>query len=86
MTLGEKVMLRVINNGVIVQRLNAVIAECPDVPAEFVAILRSGAGIAEGEITSIQPISQTLEAFASNRPSAGTAGHSKSPPTTSPMG
>ncbi|SDT42304.1 hypothetical protein [Bradyrhizobium canariense] len=60
-TLGEKVMLRVINNKVIVQRLNAVIAECPNAPAELVAILRSGAGIAEGEITSVQPISQTLE-------------------------
>lgn len=60
-TLGEKVLLRVVNNKVIVQRLNVVIAECPNAPSEFIAILRSGAGICEGEITSVQPISQTLE-------------------------
>lgn len=60
-TLGEKVTLRVVNNKVIVQRLNIVIAECPNAPAEFVAVLRSGAGICEGEITSVQPLSQTLE-------------------------
>jgi len=60
-TLGEKVLLRVVNNKVIVQRLNAVIAVCPNAPSEFIAILRSGAGIAEGEITSVQPISQTVE-------------------------
>lgn len=58
---GEKVLLRVVRDKVIVQRLNAIIAECADAPAEFVAHLRAGAGIAEGEITSVQPISQTLE-------------------------
>jgi hypothetical protein len=60
-TLGEKIMLRVVKDKVIVQRLNTVIAECPNAPAEFIAHLRSGAGIAEGEVTSVQPISQTLE-------------------------
>ena len=60
-TLSEKVLLRVVNSKVIVQRLNVVIAECPDAPAEFIAILRSGAGIAEGEVTSVQPLSQTVE-------------------------
>jgi hypothetical protein len=60
-TLGEKVMLRIVKDKVIVQRLNTIIAECPNAPAEFIAHLRSGAGIAEGEVTSVQPISQTLE-------------------------
>ena len=60
-TPGEKVLLRVVKNKVIVQRQNAVIAECPNAPAEFVAHLRAGAGIAEGEITSVQSISQTVE-------------------------
>lgn len=60
-TPGEKVTLRVVKGKVIVQRLNTVIAECPNAPAEFVAVLSSGAGIAEGEVTSVQPISQTLE-------------------------
>lgn len=59
--LGEKVMLRVVKDKVIVQRLNAVIAECLNAPAEFVAVLRSGAGIAEGEVTSVQPLSGTME-------------------------
>ncbi len=60
-TPGEKVILRVVKDKVIVQRFNTVIAECLNAPAEFVAILRSGAGIAEGEVTSVQSISQTLE-------------------------
>ena len=58
---GDKVLLRVIRDKVIVQRKNVVIAECPNAPAEFVAHLRAGAGIAEGEIKSLQPISQTVE-------------------------
>ena len=60
-TPGEKVLLRVVKDKVIVQRKNVVIAECPNAPAEFVAHLRAGAGIAEGEIKSLQPISQTVE-------------------------
>jgi hypothetical protein len=58
---GEKVLLRVMKDKVIVQRKNVVIAECANAPAEFVAHLRAGAGIAEGEIKSLQPISQTVE-------------------------
>jgi hypothetical protein len=60
-TPGEKVLIRVIKGKVIVQRQNVVIAECSNAPAEFVAHLRAGAGIAEGEIKSLQPISQTVE-------------------------
>jgi hypothetical protein len=60
-TPGEKVLLRVVKDKVIVQRMNVVIAECPSAPAEFVAHLRAGAGIAEGEIKSLQPISRTVE-------------------------
>jgi hypothetical protein len=60
-TPGEKVLLRILNGKVVVQRWNGVIAECPNPPAEFVAHLRAGAGIEEGEIKSVQPISQTME-------------------------
>lgn len=60
-TQGEKVLLRFVKDKVIVQRMNTIIAECPDAPAEFIAHLRAGAGIAEGEITAVQLISQTLE-------------------------
>jgi hypothetical protein len=58
---GDSVLLRVIKDKVIVQRKNLVIAECANAPAEFIAHLRAGAGIAEGEIKSLQPISQTVE-------------------------
>jgi len=58
---GEKVLLRVIRDKVIVQRETLVIAECTNPPAEFVAHLRAGAGVAEAEIMSLQPISQTVE-------------------------
>jgi hypothetical protein len=60
-TLGERVLLRVLNGKVILQRQNVIIAECPNAPAEFIAHLRAGAGIAEGVIKSVQPISQTVE-------------------------
>lgn len=60
-TPGEKVVLRIVKGKVIVQRQNVVIAECPNAPAEFIAHLHAGAGIAEGEIKSLQPISQTVE-------------------------
>lgn len=58
---GEKVILRAIKDKVIAQRDNLMIAECKNPPAEFVAHLRAGAGVAEGEIKSLQPISQTVE-------------------------
>jgi hypothetical protein len=60
-TMGEKVLLRIVQDKVVVQRRGAIIAECPNAPAEFVAHLRAGAGIAQGEIKSIQPISQTMD-------------------------
>jgi hypothetical protein len=58
---GEKVILRVIKDKVIVQRENLAIAECANPPAELVTHLRAGAGVAEGEVKSVRPISQTLE-------------------------
>jgi hypothetical protein len=57
----DKVLLRVVDGKVIVQRLNSAIATCPNAPAEFIAHLRTGAGVAKGEIISVQSISQTLE-------------------------
>jgi hypothetical protein len=58
---GDKVMLRAMKEKVVVQRGNVVIAECVNPPADFVSRLREGAGIASGEIKSLQPISQTVE-------------------------
>jgi hypothetical protein len=58
---GDKVLLRIIDGKIVLQRLNTAIARCPNAPAEFIAHLHAGAGIAEGEIVSVQSISQTLE-------------------------
>jgi hypothetical protein len=58
---GEKVLLRVIKEKVIVQRGNLVIAECANPPAALVGYLRAGAGVAEGEVKSVRPISNSLE-------------------------
>jgi len=58
---GERVLLRVMKDKVVAQRGNLVIAECANPPAEFLAHLRAGAGVARGEIKSLQSISQTME-------------------------
>lgn len=58
---GEKVLLRIMKGQVIAQRDNLVIAECANAPAEFVAHLNAGAGVSQGEIRSVQPLSQTVE-------------------------
>jgi hypothetical protein len=58
---GAEVLLRVVDGKVVVQVQGSIIAECPAAPAEFVAQLHAGAGIARGEVKSVQPISQTIE-------------------------
>ncbi|MBS4004955.1 hypothetical protein [Bradyrhizobium sp. G127] len=58
---GERILLRMMKDKIVAQRGNLVIAECVSPPAEFVAHLNSGAGVARGEIKSLQPISQTVE-------------------------
>jgi hypothetical protein len=58
---GEKVLLRVLKDKIVVQRDNLVIAECVSPPAEFAAHLQAGANVANGEIKSLRPISQTVE-------------------------
>jgi len=58
---GETVLLRMVGDSVVVQRENNIIARCPRAPDEFITHLCAGAGIAKGTVTSVQPISQTLE-------------------------
>ena len=85
---GEKVLLRVMKDKVIVQRHNVVIAECANAPAEFVAHLRAGAGIARGR-------NQVRAAHQPNRgdrhlrlipPPTRTAGHPDAPPSAAALG
>jgi hypothetical protein len=60
-TLGEKLLLRIADGKVIVQRQGTVIAECPSPPDGWLSHLRASAGICDCEVTSVQPLSQTLE-------------------------
>ena len=59
--LGEKVLLRLVGDKLIAQRDNLIVAEFSNPPAEFVSHLRSGAGVGEGEVKSVQPLSQAVE-------------------------
>ena len=60
-SLGEKLLLRLVSEKVMVLRQSMPIAECPNPPADFLAHLRAGAGIAEAVVSSVQILSQTLE-------------------------
>jgi hypothetical protein len=61
MAAGEKVLLRVQGEKLVAQRENLIIAEFPSPPAEFVNQLQCGAGVAEGEVKSVSPLSETVE-------------------------
>ena len=58
---GDRIILRAIKDKLVVQRGNVVVAECHNPPSDFMSRLREGAGVAKGEIKSLQPISQTVE-------------------------
>lgn len=59
--LTDRVIIRQSANGLVLQRGNAVIAHFHNPPSEFVSFVRSGAGVAQGEIKAVRPISQTVE-------------------------
>jgi hypothetical protein len=58
---GEKVLLRLLEGKLIVQRENLLVAEFTNPPAEFFNQVRSGAGVGEGEIKAVLSLSQTVE-------------------------
>jgi hypothetical protein len=60
-TLGEKVLLRILNNKLIIQRENVVVAEFPAPPAEFFNQVLAGAGIEKGVVKAVHELSQTVE-------------------------
>jgi len=60
-TLGEKVLLRVLNKKLVAQRDNVVVAEFPAAPAEFFNHVQASAGIAKGEVKAVHALSQTVE-------------------------
>src|ERR1043165_732321 len=57
----DKVLLRVIDGKLIAQRENLVVAEFPNPPAELVNQIQCGAGVGEGEVKSVHPLSETVE-------------------------
>jgi hypothetical protein len=60
-TPGEQVHLRILNNKLIAQRDNVVVAEFPAPPAEFFNQVQAGAGIERGVVRAVHDLSQTVE-------------------------
>lgn len=60
-TPGEKVHLRILNNKLIAQRDNVVVAEFRAPPAEFFNQVQAGAGIERGMVKAVHDLSQTVE-------------------------
>ncbi len=60
-TAGEKLLLRVIDNKLIGQRDNLVVAEFTSPPAEFLNRIVTGAGVELGEVKAVHALSQTVE-------------------------
>jgi hypothetical protein len=60
-TPGEKVHLRILNNKLIAQRDNVVVAEFAAPPAEFFNRVQAGAGIERGVVRAVHDLSQTVE-------------------------
>ena len=58
---GEKILLRIVNQKLVAQRDTVVIAEFPAPPAELLNRVQSGAGIEKGEVKAVHDLSQTVE-------------------------
>jgi hypothetical protein len=61
MTAGEKVLLRLMDNKLVVQRDNLVVAEFSNPPAEMINQVQCGAGVGEGEVKAVHTLSETVE-------------------------
>jgi hypothetical protein len=61
LALGEKILLRVLNNKLVAQRDNVVVAEFAAPPPEFVKQIQAGAGIELGMVVAVHEISQIAE-------------------------
>jgi hypothetical protein len=58
---GESLLLRIIDNRVIAQRGNLVVANFTKPPDEFLNQIQSGAGVALGRVTAIHTLSEKVE-------------------------
>jgi predicted RNA-binding protein with EMAP domain len=58
---GDKLHLRILNNKLVAQRDNVVVAQFPAPPPEFLKQVQAGAGIGKGEVKTVHVLSQTAE-------------------------
>jgi hypothetical protein len=58
---GEKLLLRLMDEKLIAQRDNLVVAEFSNPPSEFVNRIRTGAGVEIGEVRTVHSLSQVVE-------------------------
>jgi len=58
---GEKIFLRSLGEKLVAQRDNAVVAELPNPPAEYLNFVQAGGGIAGAEVKVVHPLSGTAE-------------------------
>jgi len=58
---GEKVLLRLNGQKLVAQRDNLIVAEFSNPPAELLNQIQCGAGVGEGEVKSVNPLSETVE-------------------------
>jgi hypothetical protein len=61
LSVGEKLLLRVIENKLIAQRENVVVAEFRNPPTEFLNRIQTAAGVDQGEVKAVHELSQTVE-------------------------
>jgi hypothetical protein len=58
---GEKVLLRLQGEKLVLQKANAVVAELTNPPVEFANFVRAGCGIAGAEVKAVHPLSGVAE-------------------------
>jgi hypothetical protein len=58
---NERVLLRVLNDKLVAQRDNLVVAEFSNPPTEMLNQVRCGGGFSEGEVKAVNPLSETVE-------------------------
>jgi len=58
---GEKLLVRSTEGGLVVQRAEFVVAKFCNPPADYLNLVRAGAGIAGAEIKAVHPLSGVVE-------------------------
>jgi predicted RNA-binding protein with EMAP domain len=59
--IGERVLLRLMNDKLVAQRDNLVVAEFANPPREYVSRIQRGAGVGLGEVKAVRVLSGEVE-------------------------